>query len=76
MNFSLGEVEIWGPSARVDELSDFFHHRLSQVGVTDVSPIKLTPTWRNQRTGEDYVAKRLDRFLIAENLLESVNKIF
>ena len=75
LNFSLVEVEIWGTSARVDELTDFFHHRLSHAGVTNIPPIKMTPTWRNHRAGEDFVAKRLDRFLIADPLLESIDRI-
>lgn len=69
LNFSMGEAEIWGTNERVDELSDFFRHRLSQVGVTDVPPIKMTPTWRNRRMGEDFIAKRLDLFLIVDPLL-------
>ena len=75
LNFTLGEAEIWGTSARVDELTDFFHHRLDQAGVTDVCPIKMTPTWRNHRMGEDFVANQLDRFLIADSLLESADRI-
>lgn len=75
LNFSMGEAEIWGTSVRMDELSDFFRHRLSQVGVTNVPPTKMTPTWRNRRMGEDFVAKRLDRFLITDPLLELVDRI-
>ena len=75
LNFSLGEAEIWETSVRVDELTDFFHHCLAQAGVTDVPPIKMTPTWRNRRTGDDYVAKCLDRFLISDPPLESVDRI-
>ena len=71
----MGEVEIWGDSVRVDELSDFFHQKLAQVGVTDVPPIKLTPTWRNHRTGESHITKRLDRFLIVDTLMESIDRI-
>ena len=35
----------------------------------DLDPIKYNPTWNNIRTGETRIAKRLDRFLSAENLL-------
>ena len=35
----------------------------------------MTPTWRNQRIGEDYVAKHLDLFLIADPLLESIGRV-
>jgi hypothetical protein len=37
----------------------------------DIEPLKMTPTWRNGRSGEDVVAKRLDRFLVSEDLLET-----
>jgi hypothetical protein len=37
----------------------------------DVEPLKLLPTWRNGRGGQDYIAKRLDRFLIFEDLVIS-----
>jgi hypothetical protein len=32
--------------------------------------VKLSPTWRNFRSGNDVVAKRLDRFLIFEKILD------
>jgi hypothetical protein len=34
----------------------------------DVEPIKILPTWRNDRGGQDYIAKRLDRFFISEDI--------
>lgn len=75
LKFTKGEAEIWGDSAKVDELSDFFRQKLAQAGVIDVPPIKLTPTRRNRRTGESHIAKRLDRFLIADSLMESIRRI-
>eukprot|EP00253_Pinus_taeda_P034952 PITA_34952 len=74
-NFSLGRAEAWGPSAKEDPLSDFFFQALTDNKLIDPSPINLKPTWRNRRTGEDRIAKRLDRnsnesksFLFMENL--------
>lgn len=72
LNFSLGRAEAWGPSAREDPLSDFFFQALSDNKLIDPSPINLKPTWRNRRTGEDRIAKRLDRFLISEGLISRV----
>eukprot|EP00253_Pinus_taeda_P010674 PITA_10674 len=72
LNFSLGRVEAWGPSAREDPLSDFFHKALLDKNLIDPSPIKLKPTWRNRRSGEDQIAKRLDRFLLSEGLISKI----
>ena len=72
LNFSIGRAESCGPSAREDPLSDFFQHLLLENNLSDPSPIKLKPTWRNRRIGEDRIAKRLDRFLISEGLLSKI----
>jgi hypothetical protein len=39
--------------------------------MVDAASVKLLPTWRNGRRGRDYIAKRLDRFLIDEKLVDS-----
>jgi len=70
LNFSLGPSEIWGPQARVDTLTDFFTHKLMNQNLIDIEPISIKPTWRNKRTGENRVAKRLDRFLVADSLVD------
>lgn len=36
----------------------------------DIEPIKLKPTWRNNRGGDARVAKRIYRFLVAEQLVD------
>eukprot|EP00253_Pinus_taeda_P033955 PITA_33955 len=72
LNFSLGRIEAWGPSAREDPLTEFFIHFLQDHNLIDPSPISLSPTWRNRRSGEDRIAKRLDRFLISEGLIRLV----
>jgi hypothetical protein len=35
----------------------------------DIKPDKVVPTWRNGRSGQEAIAHRLDRFLVAEDLL-------
>eukprot|EP00253_Pinus_taeda_P029977 PITA_29977 len=72
LNFSMGRAEAWGPSAREDPLSDFFHKALLDKNLIDPSPIKLKPTWRNRRSGEDRIAKRLDCFLLSEGLISKI----
>lgn len=75
LNFSLGEAEIWGESAHVDELFDYFRQALCQVGVSDIPSPKLLPTWSNRRVGVRYIAKRLDRFLVADPFINSLVNI-
>jgi len=67
-NFSLGRAEAWGPTAREDSLTDFFQNLLIENNLIEANLIKLKPTWRNRRVGEARVAKRLDRFLLNEDL--------
>ena len=69
-NFSLGHSEVWGPRARTDSLTEYFVQNLMEKGLLDIEPVKLRPTWRNNRCGEARVAKRIDRFLIAEQLVD------
>jgi hypothetical protein len=75
LNFSLGEEEIWGPSARLDQLTTRITHLFSSNRLLDIKPRKLLPTWRNMRTGEARVAKQIDCFLIAEALMEEAFQI-
>jgi len=69
LNFTLGDNKIWGPSAKKDPLSNFFIHKLDDVGLFDIQPIKYAPAWRKMHFGDDRVAKRLDIFLLSEPLL-------
>jgi len=71
LNFSLGVPEVWGPRAAPNPLNDFFLNYLEQWGLVDVEPQKFSPTWCNRWVGSDRVSKRLDRFLISDDLLDS-----
>ena len=55
LNLSLGCVEVWGPRAVPDSLAPFFSNAFSCHDLLDIAPIKLSPTWRNKRTGENWV---------------------
>jgi hypothetical protein len=70
LNFSLGIKEVWGSHARSDPLSTYFTQKLDEHNLLDIEPVKFKPTWRNNRVGEDNIAKRLDHFLIKDTLLE------
>ena len=72
LNFSLGSLEIWGPIVILDPLVEFFKNHLVQRDLIDLNMIKLNPTWRNRRVGEDRIAKRLHRFLIGDSLVCSL----
>jgi len=72
LNFSIRRVEPWGPLAREDPLTNFFLNLLISNKLIDVNLIKLKPTWRNRRAGDARVVKRLDRFLINEELASKI----
>ena len=36
----------------------------------DIEPLKLKPTWRNNRCAEDRIAMRIDHFLVAEQIVD------
>ena len=69
LNLTLSEKEKWGYLAHHDGLGSFFVALFESKELVDLQPLKLTPTWRNNRSGEQAISKRLDRFLLLENLL-------
>lgn len=69
-NFSFGNTErIFGPFAQVDPLFDYVFRKLKEVGFLNNEHVKLRPTWRKKKVGEERIAKRLDRFFILESWL-------
>ena len=71
LNLTMSNSEVWGKNARVDSLGPYFRHMFEQKGLVDVAPVKIMPTWRNKRSGDQEVSKRLDRFLVLELLIGS-----
>ena len=69
LNLTLSEKEKWGATTRQDSLSAFFAVMFDSKELVDLQPLKLTPTWRNNRCGEQAISKRLDKFFISKNLL-------
>jgi hypothetical protein len=53
-----------------DPLDDFFSPFLKDWHLVDLEPPKLIHTWRNGRKGADSFNKRMDQFLISEELIE------
>jgi hypothetical protein len=64
-----------GPATHMDCLSRYFIRNIEATGLLDIEPTKLTPTWRNKRTREDKIAKRLDHFLISKGFLDEVIQV-
>jgi hypothetical protein len=75
LNFTLGALEVWGPATQVDYLLGYFLKKIEEVGMLDIEPTKLSPTWRNKRTSEAHIAKRLDWFLISKAFLKEAIRI-
>ena len=71
LNLTMSSSKVWGKNNRADSLGPYFRHMFEQKGLVDVAPIKIIPTWRNKRSGDQGVSKRLDRFLVLEHLIGS-----
>jgi endonuclease/exonuclease/phosphatase family metal-dependent hydrolase len=71
LNLTLNAGESWGSRANLGTLHTFFTNIFSNNNLVDIQPGKLVPTWRNGRVGEAFIAKRLDRFLLSEDLVLS-----
>jgi hypothetical protein len=71
MNFTTSTEEVWGTSALVDSLAGFFKALFIKNNLVDVVPIEVVPTWHNGRSGDDGIAKRLDRIYVVEDLITS-----
>ena len=59
----------------LDPLDFFFSHLFQQVELIDVLPAPLVLTWWNKRFGERGISRRLDRFLLAQNLIDVLVKL-
>ena len=54
----------------MDTLASYFNSHLEQKNLLDLQPIRLEPTWKNNRGEENAISERLDRFLLLEGLLQ------
>jgi len=75
LNFTMGFCESWGHSAQVDSFSDTISNLLEEHQWIDIPSARLQYTWTNNRSGEQGLARRLDRFLIKESLYNSLPRI-
>jgi hypothetical protein len=49
LNFNLNRGEIWGVLARPEPLTYFFNQSLDCVGLVDLAPMDIKPTWVNNK---------------------------
>eukprot|EP00253_Pinus_taeda_P016512 PITA_16512 len=70
LNFSIGHAKSWGHRAQRDSLSNYFLSELEAHHLIDIPSAKPQATCRNNRTGDDSLARRLDRFLVKEKVLD------
>lgn len=70
LNCTLGPDEVWGKGKIADSIGEKIKEAMFQYNYVDICPKSLSPTWDNGHTGEAYIAKRLDRFIMHEKLLE------
>eukprot|EP00253_Pinus_taeda_P023181 PITA_23181 len=72
LNFSLGMEGSWGHQAQIDPISEQMSVLLEACNFVDVPMNKKLPTWHNRRTGEAALCRRLDHFLIHEDLIRHI----
>ena len=53
-------------------MAPYFSQLISSNNLVDLSMNFPNPTWRNGRTGDAGISKRLDRFLLSDSLLPSL----
>jgi hypothetical protein len=69
LNILLSEDEHWGGASPSGLNNAFYRDLFASNNLIDVLPTCLIPTWRNGRSGSDSIARRLDRFLVSDQLL-------
>jgi hypothetical protein len=72
LNVTLSTEEVWGGSNFSANTTGFYKSIFQVNHLIDLTLDKLVPTWRNGRSGATLTSKRLDRFLIAEDLLTGI----
>lgn len=73
-NATFSRKEFWGPRTRGDPLARYISNLFASHYLCDIGPPTLLSTWNNGRSGDDYIAKRLDRYMVHGNLLDILGK--
>jgi hypothetical protein len=72
LNLTLSSDEIWGGNVLLGQLAHYFINLFLTKKLIDVVPGRRMPIWQNGHSGSQFLAKRLDRSLLSEDLIESV----
>ena len=70
LNLMLSMDEVWGAGKSEDPISDYFRSKIEELKLVDIIRNVLCPTWSNGRCGDAGLEKRLDRFLLVEDLCD------
>eukprot|EP00253_Pinus_taeda_P014782 PITA_14782 len=76
LNFTLCSDECLGKCRKRDPLADLIKMELLNRNLVDIAPTKMMPTWDNSRSGEAYIAKRIDRFIIHASVIDKMGMPF
>ena len=71
LNFTLNASEVWGSKALLDPMGPYLSSLFYSHHLVDIAPSCAGPTWRNGRSGVEGISKRLDHFLLSEQLIGS-----
>ena len=71
LNLIMKASEMWGNRTNLGSLTTFFINLFNNNKLIDIQPGKLVPMWRNGRLGDAFIVKRLDCFLLSEDLVLS-----
>ena len=71
-NSSLHPDDIWGRDGRADPLENHLRSLFSFQNICDLKMDDSSPMWYNCKNGDATISKRLDRFLIKEDLVDRI----
>jgi hypothetical protein len=72
LNIILSPEEAWGGTPGIGFNGEHYKALFNKNNLFDISPDKLVLTWRNDRTGMEAIARRLDRFLVVGDLISDI----
>ena len=67
-NCALCDKDVWGPRGRRDPLADDITGICNNAGLCDIQFKDSGLTWLNGRSGQDFIGKKIDRFVISNGL--------